>query len=90
MELVLNVEHSGSQTTFLDLNITISNRKISTKLYYKRDDFLFFIVRLPNFHSNILSSVFYGIVRDPSDWEIFFFSALITRMEKQGGNRENL
>ena len=90
MELVLNVEHSGSQTTFLDLNITISNRKISTKLYYKRDDFLFFIVRLPNFHSNILSSVFYGIVRDPSYWEIFFFSALITRMEKQDGNRENL
>ena len=90
MELVLNVEHSGSQTTVLDLNITISNRKISTKLYYKRDDFLFFIVRLPNFHSNILSSFFYGIVRDPSYWEIFFFSALITRMEKQGGNRENL
>lgn len=90
MELVLNVEHSGSQTIFLDLNITISNRKISTKLYYKRDDFLFFIVRLPNFHSNILSSVFYGNVRDPSYWEIFFFSALITRVEKQGGNRENL
>lgn len=31
-ELVLKLERSGSQTTFLDLKITISNGKMSTKL----------------------------------------------------------
>ena len=43
MELVLKVEHSGSHATFLDLDIIISNDKMSTKLYDKRDD-LFFMV----------------------------------------------
>ena len=38
MELVLKVEHSGSHATFLDLDNIISNDKISTKLYDKRDD----------------------------------------------------
>ena len=33
-------KHSGSHATFLDLNVTINNGKISTKLCDKRDDFL--------------------------------------------------
>ena len=42
-KLVLKLEHSGSHATFLNLNITISNGKISTELYNKCDDiFLLF------------------------------------------------
>ena len=41
-ELVLKLEHSGSHTTFRNLNITISNGKISTKLYNKYDEFFFY------------------------------------------------
>ena len=37
-ELVLKLEHSGSDATFFDSNITISNSKISTKLYNKCDN----------------------------------------------------
>ena len=33
---------------------------MKTKLYEKRDDFPFFIVRMSNFHNNIPSSIFYG------------------------------
>ena len=40
-ELVLKLEHSGSDATFFDSNITISNSKISTKLYNKCDNFFF-------------------------------------------------
>ena len=35
------VRNSGSHTTFLDLHITISNGKTSTKLYDKRDHLSF-------------------------------------------------
>ena len=58
--LVLKLEHSGYHAAFLDLNIAISNGKISTTLYDKHEDFFF--VCMPNFHSNIPSSVFYGTV----------------------------
>ena len=38
-ELVRKCEHSGSQSTFLDINIIIGKGKISTKFYDERDDF---------------------------------------------------
>ena len=41
-ELALKLEYSESHATFPDLNIIISNRKKSTKMYDKRDDFFFF------------------------------------------------
>ena len=34
------LEHSGSQAAILDMAITASTSKISTKLLDKRDDFL--------------------------------------------------
>ena len=59
-----------------------------------------FIVRMPNFQSNILSSVFYGtviaeilgIARSSSSVISFYeiTSALITPMEKQDKNRGKL
>ena len=43
-ELELKLEYSGSYATFLDLYTTISNGKISSKLYDKYDDFSFFFL----------------------------------------------
>ena len=48
--------------TFLIWIITISNGKISAKLYDKCGDFSFFTVCMPNFYSNIPSSAFCRIV----------------------------
>ena len=46
-EVVLKLEHSGSHTTFLEIEYPIRNGKISPKVYKKRDDFSFFILRIP-------------------------------------------
>ena len=99
-ELVLKLEHKGSHATFLDLDLTVENGKITTKLYDKRDDFHFFIVRMPNFHSNIPSSIFYGtvfseilrIARASSSFASFSGKVreIFNRMEKQGGNKRRL
>ena len=43
-ELALKLKHSGSHATFPDLNIITCNRKKSTKMYDKRDDFFFFFL----------------------------------------------
>ena len=70
-KLELKLEDSRSHATFLDLNITISNGKISAKLYDKCDDFSSFKIRMPNFHSNISSWTY--DVRDTSYCKIIFF-----------------
>ena len=47
-ELQLNKANaSNTEAAFLDLNITISNDIVSTKIYDKRDDFDFEIVNFP-------------------------------------------
>ena len=38
---------SDTKATFLDLHLSISNDIVSTKVYYKRDDFDFEIVNFP-------------------------------------------
>ena len=38
--LVIKLEHSGSHVSFLDLDVYISNGKVSANLYDKRDSFL--------------------------------------------------
>ena len=95
-ELELKLEHNGSHATFLDLDLYIENGKISSKLYDKDDK----DVRMPNIHSNIPSSIFYGtvmsevlrIARITSSYVNFTnkINALLTRMENQGGNRRKL
>ena len=47
-ELHLNQTNSSdTEAPFLDLNLSISNSTVSTKIYDKRDDFDFDIVHFP-------------------------------------------
>ena len=47
-ELQLNKANSSdTEATFLDLNLSIPNGTVSTKIYAKRDDFDFDIVNFP-------------------------------------------
>ena len=85
--MVLKLEHSGYHATFLDLNITIRNVKISNKFYNKRDDFFFFIVRMPSFHSNIPPTVFYSVfLRSFVLQDIVFSSRYISVSSKLAKN----
>ena len=62
-ELQLNRENKDSkQASFLDIDITIKDKKFVTSLYDKRDDFPFSIVRMPYKCSNIPSTVFYSSI----------------------------
>ena len=44
---------SDTETPFLDLNLSISNGTVSTKMYDKRDDFDFDIVNFPFLDGNV-------------------------------------
>ena len=61
-DLELKCEHQGTHATFLDLEINISDGIFVYKLFDKRDNFPFFIVRMPDLGGNIPSHVFYGSV----------------------------
>ncbi len=61
-ELVLKKENTGDKsTTFLDLNIEIEDKRITTKLFDKRDNFKFDIVSFPDLSGNIPSVPAYGV-----------------------------
>ena len=60
-ELELKKENTGYlSASFLDIDITIVNDKFSLKLYDKRDDFGFSIVRMPYVSNNMPSTIFYS------------------------------
>ena len=62
-ELQLNKANtSDSEAPFLDLNLSITNGIVSSKIYDKRDDFNFEIVNFPN-HPRETSSCFYTVLR---------------------------
>ena len=44
---------------FLDLDINIKDRKFETEIYDKREAFLFSVVRMPYWDSNMPSRIFY-------------------------------
>ena len=95
-ELELKCEHQGSHATFLDLDISIIDGIFVYKLYDKRDNFPFFIVRMPDLSGNIPSHVFCGsvmseflrIARSTLYYSDFLPSAisLFKRMKNQGGS----
>ena len=60
-ELELKKENNGyMNASFLDLEINIMNKKFSLKLYDKRDDFGFSIVRMPHASNNMPSTIFFS------------------------------
>ena len=94
-ELELKKENTGYElASFLDLNIKISDKKCSLKLYDKRDDFNFKIVRMPFLSNNMPSRIFYSsyssellrIARCTTEKDDFLASceSLIERMFSQG------
>ena len=80
--------------TFLNLDVKIEDRRFIYKLYDKRDDFPFFIVRMPHMSSNIPQSIFYSalvgeflrIGRSTLRFQDFLPKAkeLLDRMKAQG------
>ena len=62
-ELQLNKANaSDNEAAFLDLNLSIHNDTVSTKIYDKRDDFDFDIVNFPGFFDgNVPQRPSYGV-----------------------------
>ena len=61
-ELQLNkANNSETAASFLDLDLTISNGLISTKIYDKRDDFDFQIVNYPYLDGDVPRATSYGV-----------------------------
>ena len=99
-ELQLNLESSGDSVNFLDLNLKNRNGHVEVKLYDKRDNFPFSIVRLPFSTSNIPSAIFYNSVgaeilrigRVSSNLENFTIAGkeLLKRALNQGGKKAKL
>ena len=61
-ELQLKVEHTGTHTTFLNLDITEKDKVSIYKFFQKRDTFLFFMVCMLYIGSNIPKSIFYSTI----------------------------
>ena len=57
-ELELKLEHSGTHATYLDLDIKTEDGMFVYKVFDKREKFLFFIVYMSHFESNISSTIF--------------------------------
>ena len=96
-ELQLKCEHQGLHATFLDLDIQIIDGIFVYKLFDKRDEFPFSIVRMPDLSGNLPAFIFYGsimseflrIARCTRLIEDFIPRAkmLCERMVSQGGSK---
>ena len=61
-ELQLNKANSSdTEAPFLDLNLSITNGIVSSKIYDKRDDFNFEIINFPFLEGDIPRSPSYGV-----------------------------
>ena len=61
-ELQLNKANaSDTEAAFLDLNLSILNDIVSTKIYYKRDDYNFDIVNFPFIEGDVPRRPSYGV-----------------------------
>ena len=61
-ELQLNkANSSNTEAPFLDLNLSITNGIVSSRIYYKRDDFNFEIVNFPFLDGDVPRSPSYGV-----------------------------
>ena len=57
---IVPTNSSDSNSTFLDLDISIVNRKFHWKLYDKRRDFKFSVITFPNLDSKVSNRLSYG------------------------------
>ena len=99
-DLHLKCEHNGIHATFLELDISIVDGLFVYKLYDKRDDFPFHIIRMPDKNGNIPLHVFYGsimseflrIARATLLFSDFLprAKALFERMVNQGGEKRRV
>ena len=55
------VKVSNTEASFLDLHLSISNGVVRTKIYDKRDDFDFDIVKFPFLDDDVPRSTSYGV-----------------------------
>ena len=63
IELQLNKANSSdTEASFLDLNVSITNGIVSSKIYDKRDDFNFEIVNFPILDGDVPRSPSYGVI----------------------------
>jgi hypothetical protein len=95
-ELELKCEHQGTHATFLDLDINVVENIFVYKLFDKRDEFPFSIIKMPDRSSNIPRFIFYGtimsefirIARSTLLLNDFLprASGLFSRMVSQGGD----
>ena len=79
----VKAKSSDTEAPFLDLNLSISNGTVSTKIYDKRDDFDFDIVNfpfldgdVPSYGVNIYLSLFLSLEHRPSSVNIFKWQLL--------------
>ena len=61
-EMHLKKEHSGKRATYLELDISVLHKIFVYKLFDKRDDFPFSIVKMPYLSSNIPYNIFYNTI----------------------------
>ena len=91
--MILKRENDNDKTaSYLDMGLAVTENKITSKLYDKRNAFNFSVVRLPYKCSNIPSKMFYAevlrIARATSEYIFFIQSVhnLLKRMIKQGAD----
>ena len=66
-ELQLNKANSSdTEAPFLDLNLSVTNGIVSSKIYDKRDDFNFEIVNFPFLDGDVPRSPSYGVYISPA------------------------
>ena len=61
-EIVLKQGYCGTHATFLYLDVEIEDEIFVYIRFDKRDKFLFFIVHMPHFQSNVPAIIFYGSI----------------------------
>ena len=84
IELELKKEsNSNSYASFLDFYIYIENGEFHTRLFNKRDELGFNIVRMPFYCSNVISKMFIGA-------EFFRISRATSKTEDLSCNRKQL
>ena len=58
---LINAKSSDTKAPFWDLNLSITNGIVSSKIYDKRDDFNFEIVNFPFLDGDVPRSSSYGV-----------------------------